>query len=973
MALCQWVRGNGKMRNNDSMKRVYGYIPEHKEKTPSQPTKKRRTRRLFFRLFLFPFQILRRISGISILATLIFGFLALTIMVAWISRDLPDPDRLTDRHVAQSTKIYDRTGTHLLYEIFASEKRTIIELEEVPQYLIDAVIATEDTKFFEHKGIRPLSIARSFVYGIIGRGRVGGGASTLTQQLVKNAILTNERTITRKIKEIILSIRLEQKYTKNQILKIYFNEIPYGSTNYGVEAAAQSYFGKHARELSLGEAATLAGLPRAPSYYLNNPDALKNRRDFVLKRMVEEGYVTSNDAENEKQKPLTLKRQFTNIEAPHFVLYVKDLLIEQFGEQLVDTGGLRVVTTLDWEKQKIAEEAVSSTAKTFQEAGANNASLVAIDPKTGQILALVGSRDFFDETIDGQFNVATLGLRQPGSSFKPIVYAAGFEKGYTPETILFDVATNFAVSGKDYKPVDYDGKERGPVTVRTALQGSLNIPAVKMLYLVGPENAIALAERLGYTTLSQGDFGLSLVLGGGEVKLLEHVSAYGVFANKGIRQAHTPILSIEDSNGEVLSEWKKAVGEKIFDEEIVATLSHVLSDDAARAFVFGAGSNLTLPDRPVAAKTGTTNNYVDAWTIGYTPSLVAGVWAGNTNNTPLKAGFGGGRVAGMIWNTFMRRALQGAPVEEFPIPPPNDAEKPVLRGSHAGNIVLPINRMTGNIGTSSTPQELIIERTFIPPHDILQYVKKDDPRGPVPEHPEEDPQYQLWEDGVQDWIRHMREQNPNWEVRFDEPPKTFDTPETSHLTPSLEVLSPTPGTILTDRRLNVHISTSAVRGIRQVSYKVDDKFVSTIEHAPFTLESYIPWLTNGNHLLIVTAEDDVGNKRIAEVPFTLATGDESPAVFWAERTVSLTQSEFPRVFFLNPIKKDGLKEVRIFAEKSNQIVEVATLHDFSNLFNNQILAKWENPPSPGVWTLHAEVVGEDATRRETDTEVVEVR
>jgi membrane peptidoglycan carboxypeptidase len=338
------------------------------------------------------------------------------------------------------------------------------------------------------------------------------------------------------------------------------------------------------------------------------------------------------------------------------VLYVKEILTERFGEQVVDSGGLRVLTTLDWEKQKIAEEAVSSTKNIFAEAGANNASLVAMDPKSGQILAMVGSRDFFDESIDGQFNVATQGLRQPGSSFKPIVYALAFDKGYTPDTLLFDVLTNFTVPGsgqKDYKPVNYDGKEHGVVTARTALQGSLNIPAVQMLYLAGPNNAIKIAERLGYTTLSEGDYGLSLVLGGGEVKLLEHTAAYGVFATGGVRHAATPILRVEDTKGEVLYEWKKGSGARVFPEETVATLSNVLSDDAARAFVFGAASTLTLPDRPVAAKTGTTNNYVDAWTWGYTPSLVAGVWAGNTDNTPLKPGFGGGRVAGTILNRFM--------------------------------------------------------------------------------------------------------------------------------------------------------------------------------------------------------------------------------------------------------------------------------------------------------------------------------
>src|SRR3989338_8571678 len=674
------------------------------------------------------------------------GFLFSVVLFAWANHNLPDPDKLNDRRVAQSTKIYDRTGEHLLYEIFAEQKRTLVELEEVPKPLINGVVATEDTAFYEHRGIRPLSIARSVVFGLFGSSRVGGGASTLTQQLVKNAILTNEQTLTRKAKEIILSVRLEQKYTKEQILKIYFNEITYGSTNYGVEAASQSYFGKHVSDLNLQESATLAGLPKAPTRYLNNPDALTERRNFVLRRMFEEGYISEEEKNAAQAEPLTLSRRIGDIKAPHFVLYVKELLVNQFGEQLVDTGGLKVLTSLDWDKQEIAERVIAEKGtELLKEAEGDNMALVALDPKTGQILAMVGSKDFYDEAIDGQFNVATLGKRQPGSSFKPIVYAAAFEKGYTPDTALFDVETDFAVSGKRYKPRNYDLKERGPVSMRQALQGSLNIPAVKTLYLVGSEKGVTFAERLGYTTLGAGNFGLSLVLGGGEVKLLEHTAAYGVFANTGNKQPVTSIVKIEDSRGDVLYEWKKQKGEDVLDSKIAALMSNILSDDAARAYVFGAGGVLTLPGRPVAAKTGTTNNYIDAWTVGYTPSLAAGVWAGKTDNTPMKQGDGGSRVAAPIWNAFMKEALKDAPVEAFPPPPPNDAAKPVLRGSTGGAITLKINRVTGRIASSSTPEHMIVERTYTQPHDILHYVKKDDPRGHAPDHPADDPQYTIWE------------------------------------------------------------------------------------------------------------------------------------------------------------------------------------------------------------------------------------
>src|SRR3989339_2149726 len=601
-------------------RRTYGYIDEKSERKTithgEKPTKNARRNRMkdfvpnpiiraLVWLILLPFKIvwwilraffrlwkklpqmteeakkeLQRKIIIFFVSLAIFGMLGITVLVAWASRDLPDPDRLTDRQVAESTKIYDRTGKHLLYEIFTDQKRTMVDLEQIPDLLVKAVIATEDTAFYEHNGIRPLSILRSVVYGVIGKSRLGSGATTLTQQLVKNAILTNERTYTRKIKEIILSVRLEQKYSKNQILKIYFNEIPYGSTNYGIESAAQSYFNKTVSDLNLNEIAILAGLPKAPSKYLTDHYALKLRRNFVLERMFEEGYITREEADENQAREIELAQDLGSIKAPHFVLYVKEKLVEKYGEQLVDTGGLKVITSLDWEKQQMAETIVKEESeRLFEDAGVNNTSLVAIDPKTGHILAMIGSRNFFDDEIDGQFNVATLGKRQPGSSFKPIVYAAGFEKGYTPDTVLFDTITNFASSGKDYIPKNYDLKERGPVTVRQALQGSLNIPAVKMMYLVGEDGAKKFSEKMGYSTLSNGNFGLSLVLGGGEVKLIEHTNAFSVFADRGYRHDINSILKVEDANGKVLEEWKNQKGEKVLDEKVADSISNILSDD----------------------------------------------------------------------------------------------------------------------------------------------------------------------------------------------------------------------------------------------------------------------------------------------------------------------------------------------------------------------------------------------------------
>jgi len=637
------------MQNGDNRRRSYGYTgkPAPHQAQPQEPRQTRHPQSRqaparetppidWVSIVLFPFRLLgsllihvihlfgwllkkipwgapfRKGNGKRtfkiLLVLFVLGLIGAVGLVVWASKDLPDPNKLSDRQIAQSTKIYDRTGEHILYEVFEDQKRTLITLEELPDYLVQGVIATEDTKFYEHHGIRPLSIVRAVVYGLL-PGRRVEGTSTLTQQLVKNAILTSERRYSRKLKEFILSIRLEQVYTKDQILQIYFNEIPYGSTNYGVESAAQSYFGKSASDLTLAEAATLAGLPQQPSRFLNDLDRLKERRNFVLRRMSEEGYITEAEKSVAQAEPLNLDVSYSNIDAPHFVLYVKEKLVEDYGEQLVDTGGLKVITSLDWEKQQIAEQVIEDVGTPkLEEAGANNTSLVAMDPKTGHILAMVGSKDYYDDSIKGQFNVATLGKRQPGSSFKPIIYAAAFEKGYTPNTILYDVVTNFASAGNSYTPKNYDLSEHGPVTMRQALQGSLNIPAVKTLYLVGEKKGVDFAERLGYTTLGEGDFGLSLVLGGGEVRLLDHVGAYATFANDGVRHTPVSILKIEDNKGEILYEWKQDKGEKVLEKNITDTLSNVLSDDAARAYTFGAGGVLTLPGRPVAAKTGTTKH-----------------------------------------------------------------------------------------------------------------------------------------------------------------------------------------------------------------------------------------------------------------------------------------------------------------------------------------------------------------------------
>ena len=903
----------------------------------------------------------------SILFIGVLGFLGLTIMFAWASKDLPDPDKLTDRQVDQSTKIYDRTGDQLLYEIFSEKKRTLIQLEDVPQDVIDGVIATEDTAFYQHKGVRPLSILRS-----LATGRAGGGASTLTQQLVKNAILSPKRTLSRKAKELLLSVRLEQKYSKEQILQIYFNEIPYGSTNYGLQSAAQAYFGKDAPDLTLAESATLAGMPKAPTRYLNNSKALLERRNFVLRRMEAEGFITTEEKETAQAEELGFAQSLENIKAPHFVLYVKEQLVEQFGEQLVETGGLKVTTSLDWDMQQAAEEAINSHASsTFADAGADNAALVSIDPNNGNIMAMVGSRDYYNDDIDGQFNVATLGNRQPGSSFKPIVYTAAFEKGYTPETVLFDTITNFGKnSSRDYEPLNYNLQELGPVTIRQALQGSLNIPAVKALYLVGDKKGVEFAERLGYSTFGANNFGLSLVLGGGEVKLIEHVNAFATFANGGILYKPVSLLQVETSDGEILLEAKKENGERVLEKNIAATITNVLSDDAARAYAFGEGGVLTLPDRPAAAKTGTTNAYVDAWTVGYTPQLVTGVWGGNTDNTPMTRGWGGSKVAAPIWKAFMTKAHEGKPVVGFPDRPKDNVKKAVLRGSEGGSVTLKVDKITGKLASSSTPEQYIVERTYTQQHSILHYVQKDDPRGPIPENPGADSQYQIWEDSIIDWVTRKKEENPDWEISFEEPPTEFDDIHSLELIPTLEIVFPTPSTTLVDRRIQTDIRVSAPRGVSKVTYKIDNQFVQVVREHPFNMNYNALGFENGAHTLTVIVEDDVGNRLEEVVPFVLQGKAVAPQLTWRDEKRILQVGSGEKVFALNHVRLDSIDRVRVLLRQGGSETEVMNQLKPFDLFNNAVLVTLAETPPLGTAELIAQTFADGRLSHQDTLELV---
>ena len=936
-----------KVRNS----RVYGVIKENKVERP----KKRR---------FFSFVFFLKLGLLGAVAAFILG----TGLVIWISKDLPDPNKLRDRQVVQSTKIYDRTGTHLLYEVYQDQKRTVVELSQIAPSAVQATIAIEDKDFYNHGGVKIMSILRAAVNNVLGRRTGGGGASTMTQQLIKNTIVGNEHSYFRKIKEAILAIQLEKKYSKDEIVKMYLNDIPYGSTNYGIEAASQSYFHKKASDINLAEAATLAALIQAPSRYLSDVNSLRSRRDLVLRLMKDQGYVSEEQMKEAQDQALRIYRNNGIFDAPHFVLYVKKLLADQFGENTIDTGGLKVITSLDYDKQVAAEKIVKEQGEKFAKtAKANNAALIAIDPKTAQILAMVGSRDFNNEEIDGQYNVAVLGRRQPGSSFKPFVYTAAFEKGFTPETVLYDVITNFdGREGKTYTPKNFDGKEYGLVTMRKALQGSLNIPAVKTMYLVGELETLDFAKRFGYTTFT-GDYGLSLVLGGAEVSPLEHTNAYATLANSGVYHTPVSILEVTDNNGGSLYKWLEDPGTEAIKPELAATISSVLSDDPARQYIFGRNSTLVLADRPVAAKTGTTQDNKDAWTVGYVPSLAVGVWVGNTKPSPMLGG--GSKLAGVIWNQFMKTALASTTPEQFPEPPPNDATKPVLRGSDGG-LTLPINSVTGKIAVSTTPENLIIKRTYLLPHDILYYVNKDDPRGPQPMNPSDDPQYAVWEGGLQDWA--MRMTASGTPVSFSEPPTEYDNLSNNEFAPTLSIYSPLPGQAISSRELPVTLKVSAPRGVSQVSYLVDGNEITTISSFPFDTTLQLGSVYKaGEHRLKVIASDDQGNSTSQEVLFLLSISPDPASFEWVDQEpLELTKTDFPRAFPVLPYRWEVIKDIKVYLLTNGQNERLIYTIDHNDTFvDGKVSFTWKRTPSAGKYRLRGVMTDKEGRTEERTLEL----
>lgn len=806
-------------------------------------------------------------------------FLSVVGIVAYFMTKIPAPDELSNRDLASATKIYDRNGD-LLYDIFKDENRTPVTLVDIPKSMQEATISIEDKNFYQEQGFSVTGILRSFFMLIIHR-QVEGGGSTLTQQLVKNALLTSDPTVTRKIKELILAIQVEHAYTKDQILEMYLNEIPYGGTAYGVEAAANLYFGKHAKDLDLAESSMLAGLPQAPSTYSpygTHPDLAKARQKEVLDSMVANGYITKDQDTQAYNEQLTYRtsKDEVGFKAPHFVLYVKKLLEEQFGTKMVEEGGLRVTTSLDYPLQQQAENVVKTEVDKLKNYKVGNGAAVVMDPKTGEILAMVGSKDFFATDYDGQVNVTT-SLRQPGSSTKPIMYAEALTKNYTASTVLEDTKTDFpgGADGKTYyEPHDYDFKYRGPIQMRYALGNSLNIPAVKMLARVGIKDTMSLAYQMGLANWEPTDdnvnsVGLSLVLGGREVTLLDLVSAYSVFADQGVKKDPVAILKVTDANGKVLFENQPSEGRKILDPGVSFIVSDMLSDNGARTMVFGPYSTLVVPGHNVAVKTGTTDDKRDNWTVGYTPSRVAGVWIGNNDDTPMDNRVeSGAEGASGVWNKLMKVVLQKMPNEQFQ--KPDDVVQMDIDGlmgglPHDGSPTRKEYFINGTQPTAvssayqnrkvcdNNPHRLASDNEPGTNKDVV-VLSEDDPTGA-----------NLWQKGIDDWV--LTAANPMY---IGTAVGCSGIPSYSGGSGGVISITNISNGANVPKVFDVLANVNSPAGVKNVTWTVDGAQKSVETSSPYALHVEFPDGDHSSHTITATLTDNSGATYTSSVGVTVS-------------------------------------------------------------------------------------------------------
>ncbi|OGM21994.1 hypothetical protein A2863_03165 [Candidatus Woesebacteria bacterium RIFCSPHIGHO2_01_FULL_38_9b] len=801
---------------------------------------------------------LARFAFLGVVILFIGSFLILPLMAF----NLPSPDKVVRRE-GFSTKIMDRNG-EALYDIFAEQKRTPTELSNIPQDLKNATIAIEDKNFYTHQGFDPAGMLRGFTR-IFTRGYAQGG-STLTQQLVKNVLLTPERSVWRKVREFVLAIQIERKYSKDEILQMYLNEAPYGGTAWGVESASETYFGKSVKDLDLIESAILAGLPQRPSVYSpysSEPEAYKNRTKQVLRRMRDDGYINKDQDEQALKDLENVKFQEkgASFKAPHFVQYVQKILEERYGERVVELGGLRVTTTLDLDLQEKAQDIVKEEIDKVKNLKISNGAAVVLDPQTGEILAMIGSRGFNDPDIDGQVNV-TVSLNQPGSAIKPITYVTAFKKGYSPATLLMDTPTEFpgGTGQPTYNPVNYDGKFRGNIQVRYALGNSVNIPAVKMLSMVGVKDMLTTAYDLGLTTLEPNKetlsrVGLAVTLGGGDVRLLELTGAYASFMNWGFRIDPIALLKVEDSNGKVLEQVRPDKGRRVLTPEQAYLIFDVLSDNEARTAVFGPNSQLFIPGRQVAVKTGTTNDRRDNWTIGGNQYGVVGVWVGNNDNTEMLQVASGVTGASPIWRKIILEVLNGKPNTSIEVP--------------GGIVTAAVDSISGNAAHDGFPSRIEKFIAGTEPTDDKVHVKlkvcKSDSKLATPSDiaagnydekeyfvfKEEDPVSKdgmnRWQAGIDSWLAGQSEN------KYHPPSEYCGTQNPVNV----EFINPKEHDSNLPNTFNIKISADSTNDIVQIELEVDDNKVRTFIKPPY--EHQVD-LANGVYTLRAKARDSSGKE-----------------------------------------------------------------------------------------------------------------
>lgn len=878
-------------------------------------------------------------AAIAVIGLFLFGLIFAAGTIAILSIGLPDVSNIEAVTAAQSTEIFDREG-NLVYTIHGDENREFVAYNSISQFLVNATVSIEDDKFWEHGGFDIMALGKVALHELFGIGAARGG-STITQQYIKNTFLSPERSYIRKAKELILAIRLERAYSKQQILELYLNRIPYGNNAFGAQKASQMYFGKSAKELDLAQSAILASLPQAPSYYnpygenkyshllkeFSNDESfyrkiksesdlqssefarglighfvkigtsqqiyIQGRSDLVLKRMFELGKITAaqrQQALNEIQS-ITFNEYHESIKYPHFVFYIKQILEDKYGKDIVERGGLKVYTSIDPNIQDYAEKVVKEQGDYSAKAhNTNNIAAMTIDVTTGQILAMVGSRDYFNEDIDGNVNVL-LRPRQPGSSFKPIVYARAFYEGYGPGSVVYDVPTRI---GPSDKPSDFDGKWMGLMSVREALGKSRNIPAIKAYFLAKEQGSIIdTAYAMGIKSLDKAhNYGYPLALGAGEIPPIEMLSAYATFADLGKKPEITGILKVTNSNGDVLEEWKQKDFEQVIDPQIAYLINDILSDQSA-----SIGPRLYVPGHTNAAKTGTSTKEnknaaqgrtvlpSDCWTIGYTPDVATVVWAGNTDGSGLALSADGYNIAAPVFTKIMAKALEKIPNKPFPepagikhisvskisglLPGPNTPPDMIIPEVFAGPFVptkednlfytVKIDKITGLLATEFTPKDSVEEVTYMNYQDIADLFN--------------------WNNEVKDYYKNYKAPDPNApanpndpqdkpitlpnNVRFGVPPTESDnihTAESAKKIPSIIITSPSSNATISKGQNLIEINLEAKNGVQSVEYYIDDKkeyFTSTEPY--FGHINISKFLQDGSdHLIVAKVIDKMG-------------------------------------------------------------------------------------------------------------------